>query len=106
MEDGLLQLLESLAKRPHLYVVSPVNYATMKSYLNGLAGGLRLAGIEYTWDDYHAAAEGQGWDARGNIGILRDFMKKGLTDDQIVREMVAVEAAAYLRVLERARPTT
>jgi hypothetical protein len=106
METGLLQLLDSIAKRPQVYVASPVSYATVKSYLNGLAGGLRLTGIEYSWDDYHAAAEDRGWDPRGNIGILRDFMKKGLTDEQIVREIIAVEAAAYARALDRANTIT
>ena len=104
MAPGLLQLLDSLAKRPQVYVASPVCYATVKSYLNGLAGGLSHAGIAYTWDDYHAAAEARGYDPRGNIAILRDFMRKGLTDEQIVQEPIAVEAAAYAKALARANP--
>jgi hypothetical protein len=102
MASDLLQLLDSLALRPQVYVASPVCYATVKSYLNGLAAGLRHTGIEYTWDDYHAAAQARGWDPRGNIGILRDFMSKGLTDKQIVQELIVVEAAAYASALARA----
>ena len=64
VSSGLLHLLDSLAKRPQCYVAHPVSYSTVKSYLNGLAGGLRLAGIEYTCEDYHAAAESRGWDPR------------------------------------------
>jgi hypothetical protein len=104
--SGLLQLLDSLAKRPQVYVASPACYATVKSYLNGLAGGLRHTGIAYTWDDYYAAAEARGWDPRGNIGILRDFMKEGLTDEQIIQEWIAVEAAAYAIALARADTPT
>jgi hypothetical protein len=104
--SSLLQLLDSLAKRPQVYVASPVCYATVKSYLNGLAGGLRLTGIEYPWDDDRAAAEDRGWDPRGNIGILRDFMNKGLTDEQMVQELIAVEAAAHAKALARTNMLT
>jgi hypothetical protein len=105
VSSGVLQLLDSLARRPQCYVAHPVSYATVKSYLNGLAGGLRLAGVEYTWEDYHAAAWERNWDPRGNIGILRDFERKGLTEEQMVRELVAVETGAYARALARAGTT-
>ena len=102
MEFGLMWHLESLAKRPQVYVSHPVCYTSVKSYLNGLAGGLAYANIAYTWDDYFAAAEARGWDPRGNIGIIRDFTKKGLTDELMVQELIAVETDAYARALARA----
>jgi hypothetical protein len=81
--------------------VHPVSFATVKSYLSGLQEGCVLAGIEYTWDDYFAAAQNRGWDPRGNIGIVRDFRRKGLSDEEMARELIAVEANAYRRALER-----
>jgi hypothetical protein len=98
--NRLPELLDGLAKCPHLFV-HPVTFATVKSYLYGLAHGLRLAGIEITWDDYLAAAEARGWDPRGNIGIERDFTRNGLSDEEMVRELIAVESNAYARALAR-----
>lgn len=98
--DSLPELLDCLAKRPQMFA-HPVTFGTIQAYLCGLAAGLRFAGVEWSWDDYHAAAEERGWDPRGNIGILRDFTRKGLSDEEMVRELIAVEADAYLRALAR-----
>lgn len=100
MVDDLPELFNCLAKRPQMFV-HPVTFATVQSCLRGLAAGLRFAGIELSWDDYLAAAESRGWDPRGNIGIARDFTRKGLSDEEMVRELIAVEAAAYARVFAR-----
>lgn len=98
--ESLPELFDSLAKRPQLYIY-PVDYSTMKGFLTGLAIGLRFAGNEWTWNDYLAAAEARGWDPRGDIGVLRDFVLKDLSDEEIVREVVAIEADAYARALAR-----
>ncbi len=107
--ENLPELLDCLAKRPQMFV-HPVMYSTVQAYFRGLAAGLRHAGIERTWDDYDAAANARGWDPRGNIGIVRDFTDKGLTDAEMVRELIAVETDAYARALARigkqAEPST
>lgn len=100
MVNSLPELLDCLAKRPQMFA-HPVTFATIQAYLRGLAAGLRFAGVEWSWDDYQAAAEARGWDPRGNIGILRDFTSKGLSDADMVRELIAVEADAYMRSLAR-----
>jgi hypothetical protein len=99
----LLDALDSLAKRPEMYV-HPVSFATVQSYLHGLGHGCGYAGIEYSPDDYHAAAEARGWDPRGSVGIVRDFRRKGLSDEEMVHELIAVETDAYARAFARARP--
>lgn len=98
--DALPELLDCLAKRPQMFVHS-VSFFSVQGFLAGLAQGLRYAGIEWTWDDYQTAAAMRGWDPRGSIGILRDFTNRGLTDAEMVRELVAVEAAAYTLALAR-----
>jgi hypothetical protein len=98
---NLPQLMEALGKRPQMFV-QPVSFATVQSFLTGLATGLDVAGIKFTWEDYHAAAEARGWDPRGNIGILRDFTRKGLSDAEMIQELIAVHADAYARAMARA----
>ena len=100
MAFELPELLDCFAKRPWMFV-QPVSFTTVRSYLSGLSAGLRIARIEYSWDEYLAAAESRGWDPRGNIGIERDFTRKGLSDEEMVRELIAVEIDAYTRVLTR-----
>ena len=98
--ESLPELFDCLAKRPQMFV-HPVTFATVRGYLTGLATGLRFAGVEWSWDDYHAAAQARGWDPTGNIGILRDFTRKELSDAEMVRELIAVEADAYARAAAR-----
>ena len=74
--DNLPKLFDGLAKRPEVYV-HPVTFATVRGYLAGLATGLRFAGVEWSWDDYQAAAVPWGWDPRGNIGILGGLQPQG-----------------------------
>jgi hypothetical protein len=97
---SLPELMDRLAKRPDMFV-HPVTFATMQGYLTGLAAGLCYAGIEHTWEEYHAAAQSRGWNTRGNLGILRDFTAKGITEEAMVRELIAVKADAYARALAR-----
>ncbi len=81
--------------------VGTVSFATIQAYLHGLATGLRYAGMEYTPDEYISAAESRGWDPGGSIGILRDVKRRGLSDEEMVRELIAVESDAYSRMLTR-----
>jgi len=98
--ENLTELFDSLAKRPQMYV-SRVSFDTIRAFLGGLAVGLRCAGFEWMLDDHHAAATTRGWDARGNIGIEREFIGQGLSDAEMVREFIAVEADAYRRAIAR-----
>jgi len=102
MAHALLDMLESVAIRPQMYV-APVTFATVQGYLTGLQMGLRFAGIEYSGDDYAAAARARGWDPRGALGVLRDFEERGIPEEVRIRELVAIEAAAYRRALDEIR---
>jgi hypothetical protein len=101
----ILDLLDGLAKRPQLYV-HPVNFATVQSFLTGLSIGCRYAGIDYVPEDYHAAAEARGFDPYGSEGIVRDFRRKGLSDEEMVGALIAVTRDAYARAVARATPPT
>jgi hypothetical protein len=80
--------------------VAPVTFEVVRGYLHGLQFGCRLAGIAYSEDDYTVAAESRGWDPRGNVGIVRDFKNKGLSDAEMVQELIGVELDAYRRAFE------
>jgi hypothetical protein len=80
--------------------VGHATFPAVRSYLYGFHAGCTLAGIGYEWEHYFAAAQERGWDPQGNIGIERDFIRKGLSDEEMVREYVAVEIAAYRRAFQ------
>ena len=96
----ILEHLESLAKLTDMYV-HPVSFATVQSYLHGLSAGCEFAGIAYSTEEYLAAAKALGWDARGSIGILGDFRRKGITDNDMVKALIAAEIGAYRMALAR-----
>jgi hypothetical protein len=95
-----MDLLDSLAKRPAMYV-GMVSFVTVRSFLHGLQSGCHLAGIEYSREDYFAAAQVRGWDPRSAIGIEYDFRRKGISDEMMIQEIIAVEIDAYRRALAR-----
>src|SRR5215211_1966314 len=98
----LLDLLESVAKRPQMYF-GPVTFRAAQDFLLGLRYGCEFAGIKYSREHYRAAVEDRGWDPCGNVGILRDFERKGLSDEEMARELLAVELGAYRRAREDAK---
>jgi hypothetical protein len=92
--NELFRLFDSLAKRPDMWV-HPVSFYSIRTYLHGLAAGLKFFGVEYSWEHYHAAALARGFDPRGAIAIKRDFDAKGLTDEAMIEVYIAIEADAY-----------
>ena len=93
MLERIIQLLESLAKRPQFYV-APVEIATIQSYLQGLRGGCMIAGLLVTNEIVADAATSRGW-RFCSIGYIWHLKEKNLTDEQIIQEMIAVEIEAY-----------
>jgi hypothetical protein len=79
--------------------VGTVTFIPVLNYLRGLRDGWSFSGIDYSWEHYLAAAESRGWDPRGNIGIERDFIREGLSDEEMARELIAVEIEAYRRAM-------
>src|SRR5262249_50632281 len=95
----VLDFLSEVAKRPQTFV-GDCSFRMMKAYLCGLQQGCRLAGIEYSWDHYLAAAESRGWNARTCLGIEFDLIRKGMSDEEMAHELLAVEIEAYRRAMQ------
>jgi len=96
----MLDFLTVVAKRPGMYL-GPLTYMSVWTFLFGLKTGYGLSGIEeYSSEHYLAAAESRGWNPRGNIGILRDFTRKGLSEEEMAHELIAVEIEAYQRAMQ------
>ncbi len=100
MKKILMDLLDCLAKRPQIYLPS-MSYERVRIFLFGLRIGCGIAGLMYTSEDYCAAARARGWDPRSNTGIDRDFTRKGISDEMMAQEFLAVEIDAYRRALAR-----
>ena len=100
MEFTLMDILDSLAQRPQMFV-GQASCSMVQSYLNGLSAGLRFAGTSYTQEEYRVAAQSRGWRIVSGLGIRGDFDEHGLSDTEMVRELVAVEIDAYRRAAAR-----
>jgi hypothetical protein len=102
MKFDVIELLESLRKRPSMYV-GEASYIGVRGFLHGLQTGLSVSQLEYTWEEYFEAAQYLGYDSRGNIGIERDFIKKGFSEAEKIQALASVEIAAYTKALARIR---
>lgn len=96
----ILELLDHMKKRPGM-CAGRGDYNSVKAYLYGLKSGLNFAEIEYTWEEYLEASEELGYDPRGNIGVERDFKNKGLSEEEMVSELISIEKNAYEKALKR-----
>ena len=96
MLDEAVTTLRAFAKRPGMYV-NPVGVATVESFLTGLSAGLACAGLVYDQEVYKAVAASRGWKWRAT-GIVWHMREKGLSEEAIIQELIAIECEAYSRV--------
>jgi hypothetical protein len=97
--EQVLELLGKLCRRTTMYVC-PVEIATVQSYLHGLETGCAFGGLKVTHEVYVAAAAARGWKFR-STGIVWHMQAKGLSEDAIIQELIAVEAEAFRRAAAR-----
>ena len=97
----LLDLLDSVAKWPAMYT-GTVTFDNVDNFLRGLQTGAELAGIEYSREQFLAAALERGWDPRSAIGIRWAFEQNGLSEVEMAHELIAVVTAAYRKALQSA----
>jgi hypothetical protein len=101
MELDILAILDSVSKRPQMYV-RPVSLTAIQSFLTGVRVGCGLARIEYTPEDFREAASERGWEIRGSESIDGVLMRSGLSEVEMIHEMIVVEREAYAVAMRRA----
>ena len=97
----IIELLDQAKKRPGMFIGRSNDFYSAKAFLCGLKIGAKYASIEYTWEEYLEASEELGYDPRGNIGVERDFRNKGLSEEEMVSELISIEQNAYEKALKR-----
>jgi hypothetical protein len=95
MLQNVLKLLEFMSRRTEMFV-NPVQIETVQSYLHGLQAGCALGGLEVSSEVYRAAAKSRGWTFR-STGIIWHMRAKKLSNQDIIKELIAVQAEAFQR---------
>ena len=97
--DRVLEVLQQFAERPTTYVRT-VNSESVFSFLWGLCLGCTACGIPCSWPEligFIAQAQfARGWaPTGGGIGIEPQMRAKGMDDDEILSEHIAIYVAAF-----------
>lgn len=91
-KERIIQVLESFRQRKHMYL-SPVTAHTAETYLAGFQTGCFASGI--IWD-YREAGIERGWEMNA-AGPVPEMQGRGLSDDEIIDELIAIHIAAIQR---------
>lgn len=97
--DRVLEVLQLFAERPSRYVRT-VNSESVFSFLHGLCFGSTACGVPCGWPELigfiHQAQLARGWaPAGGGVGIEPQMRAKGMDEDAILQEHIAVYIAAF-----------
>jgi hypothetical protein len=97
--DRVLEVLQLFAERPKRYVRT-VNSDSVFSFLFGLCFGCTSCGVPCSWPELirfiYQAQFARGWaPAGGGVGIEPQMRAKGMDEDAILREHIAIYVAAF-----------
>src|SRR5262245_5915755 len=87
------QTLRLLQARPHLFV-GDVTLERIYVWLGGFGAGCAALGEKIDRDAYVKVLEGRGW-AESAYGEIPQMRKKGLSDEQIIRELIEIQILTY-----------
>jgi hypothetical protein len=87
--DRVIEILESARQRTPMYI-QPVNPEVLNHYLNGVRTGLACIGLEWSNTHRERALKPRRLELR-STGEEGQLAKRGLTTEQIVDELLAIE---------------
>ena len=104
--DRVLEVLQLFAERPTRYVRT-VNSESVFSFLCGLGFGCTACGVPCGWPELIGfvtqAQFARGWTPTGGgVGIEPQMRAKGMDEDAILREHIAIFVAAFQLAAESA----
>ena len=88
--DRILEILQSTRSRKEMYFL-PVSPVAAIHCIHGLQTGFSFAGLEWSPDHRRAAIQQRGLVFRVAATELDELRKRGLTDEAIVDELLAIE---------------
>ena len=99
----IIEVLESMRNRKSMYLRT-IDTAAAENYRNGFHLACWILGYDIIRTErnyYEKVVTGRGWDYRAAEGLPLDEMKKsGLSDEQIVDEILAIEIDVWKSVYE------
>jgi hypothetical protein len=92
--DRLIEFLRAFQNRKGMYV-EPVNVATVQGFLTGFATGCGACGFDIHRGMGCEVKKVRGWDWTA-VGPIPQMQAKGLSDEEIMDELIEIEAAIML----------
>jgi hypothetical protein len=87
--DQLIEILRSFQKRKGMYVY-PVNARAVQNFLHGFEASCSAFGFKFDRELWWTVGESRGW-KRAPEGPARPMGAKGLSEDEIMDELIEIE---------------
>ncbi len=91
--NAIIDLLETARKRKAMYF-QPVDGTAASNFVCGISSVAYALGIEGRREAWWKAIEKRGWKVCG-VGPLPAMQERGMTDEQIADEVLAIEVEAW-----------
>jgi hypothetical protein len=98
--DEILRLLESFRKRKSMYI-GEVEVKAAGLFLAGFLAGCLACGFPVSWDKWRDAAAARRW-KRSPLGPVPEMQARGMSEEEIADELIAIHAEMVRRVGEGA----
>jgi hypothetical protein len=92
----IADLLENMRDRKPNYFL-PIDAKTVGAVLSGFGLGLFTCGVKYRLEIHHQVLTDRGWKFNA-LGFVPPLEEQGLTDMQIVEELLAIEIETWRRI--------
>ena len=89
-QKNILEILEAFRTRKDMYI-DPVCPEEAEKWLYGFDVGCFACGVQIEWQ---IALEKRGWELRSTTSPIHEMRVKGLSDEQIIDELVALREDA------------
>lgn len=89
----IIACLEDVLNRPGMYLGASADVAHVVAFLNGFDTACTALGLSpgHTDTAYHAVVREKGWSETSTRGMWAIMHERGLTEDAIMRELIAIE---------------
>ncbi len=95
--DKIIACLEDVLKRPEMYLGPSADVAHVVTFLSGFDTACTALDLSpgHTDTAYQSVVREKGWAESSTRGVWNIMYDRGLTEHEIVRELIVIEIAAW-----------
>ncbi len=91
--------LELVRGRKMMFIGSSSSLA-MSAYLSGYHSAAQALGVLLPYENWQSAKEERGWLRSAEVWPVSEMRERGMADEAMADEMLAIDIAAWQRIIE------